>query len=528
MSKKKILLAAAVFCAAFVCMFPLLQDHFYYDDVKLVQNNPALRAQHAMSYFKGNLYGGQVKTDPFYRPLHMLSLLGNKLLLGNSALYYRLVNLILHGIASVMIFLLLASFMNILPSFLGALLFAVHPVHVESVAIIFNRSDILAVIFLCVAVLTIRASRIGPLYAAVGAGLFYILALMSKETAVVVFLLLALVLFLKRYHGIKLRQRGMNSVFWSFLLISFLYILLRIVIIGGVGASQENSFFKGAGFSVIFPTMSRVFLDYFLLNLFPICQRISYADYELSRGLFESRAIFSYLFHVLVLSLALINIRKRTALAFLLLAIYVSLIPVSQIVPFMDIKAERFLYLPSIFFCALPVLSFAKLKGRSKHFLIAGMVALSAVFFVRTLQYSSYFKAPQRLWEEMTRRAPDNHKFQFNLGADYLYKSREAEKALPHLARAVELEPDFPMAYAALGIAYSYTGQLDCAGRSFRKGLEKYPENIMLNFNYSVFLYKIEEFGKAYHHVMRVLKKYPSDREARDLLQEIKLKMGDK
>jgi len=135
---------------------------------------------------------------PYYRPLTNLSYLLDKYLWGEQAFGFHLTNLLLHLGNTLLVFRLTLEVVRIpLAAWAGALLFAVHPIHTESVDMILGRTDLLATLFYLITFLLFRhylGSRGTPkapyLYTASLVSFF--LALLSKEMAVTLLLIILL------------------------------------------------------------------------------------------------------------------------------------------------------------------------------------------------------------------------------------------------------------------------------------------------------------------------------------------------
>ena len=126
----------------------------------------------------------------FYRPVTMLSLALDRAVGGGAAWPFHLTNVLLHALASALLFRLLRRLgVEAWLALAGAALFAVHPVHVESVAFVSGRTDLLAANFVFgAALLWLRdrgeGGRTGLGLVAAGSALFA-LGSLSKEVALV-------------------------------------------------------------------------------------------------------------------------------------------------------------------------------------------------------------------------------------------------------------------------------------------------------------------------------------------------------
>ncbi len=137
-----------------------LGNGFTLDDRTLVLEDPRTSGlDHIGEIITGGYRISQ--TDSLYRPLTVLSLALNRVVTGEGAFGFHLVNLGLHLIAVLLVFLLGREiFRDRHSSLIAALVFAVHPVHVEAVANIVGRAEIMAAIsVLGSLILLLRASR---------------------------------------------------------------------------------------------------------------------------------------------------------------------------------------------------------------------------------------------------------------------------------------------------------------------------------------------------------------------------------
>ncbi|RJP72076.1 MAG: hypothetical protein C4532_06525, partial [Candidatus Abyssobacteria bacterium SURF_17] len=152
-------LTLAVMLAAIVCIVfaNTLLNGFVFDDVSMIRENPAIRdARYVKSYFTRPFFSvGQPVTGPvaydYYRPLVLLSYLGDHLVWRGLPWGYHLTNVLLHTGVTVLVFLLLTRLrLSDGAAFIGAVLFAVHPALVDSVAGVSGRSDPLCALFFLV------------------------------------------------------------------------------------------------------------------------------------------------------------------------------------------------------------------------------------------------------------------------------------------------------------------------------------------------------------------------------------------
>ena len=150
---------------------------FVFDDVTLIQQNPDVI----------DLNWGKILGRSGYRPIRTFTYALNSALGGMNPFGYHLFNVLLHAANSLLVFLFLRSIQGRIDvSFLGAMLFAVHPVQTASVAYISGRKDLLAAFFVLLALLPYNKwRRQGGWQGLTLTGSALLLAILSKEVAAV-------------------------------------------------------------------------------------------------------------------------------------------------------------------------------------------------------------------------------------------------------------------------------------------------------------------------------------------------------
>src|SRR5256884_7417995 len=164
-----------VFATAVAAYLPTLTYGFVEDDRAVVAANPrAHSVPQALGAFD-QPYGG----DEFYRPLTILSFAVDWTVSGGRAGWLHLMNALWHGVASVLVALLLAQALSPAAAAAGGLVFALHPVHAEAVAGLVGRAEVLAAVGMLGAVLCARHRRWAAAVACAAA------AMLSKEHGVI-------------------------------------------------------------------------------------------------------------------------------------------------------------------------------------------------------------------------------------------------------------------------------------------------------------------------------------------------------
>jgi len=141
-----------LFLISFIAFSPVLKNGFIstWDDSVYVIQNQLLHDLSWQGVIKIFSYGDELqRLINNYHPLTTLSLALNYQVSGLSPASYHLANLLLHGLNAVLAFLFvyLLSRRRMWPALISGLLFAIHPMHVESVAWVSERKDVLYTFF---------------------------------------------------------------------------------------------------------------------------------------------------------------------------------------------------------------------------------------------------------------------------------------------------------------------------------------------------------------------------------------------
>ena len=205
---RKIRIFQLIFLAVFTFLlyFPSIKGQFIWDDgVQVVRNEFVKDWSSCGKIFVTDLGAGANTPTPFYRPLPLFLHLVNYQLSGLDVRGFHLVNIFLHILAGILVYLfLLELFKDSLIAFFAAFLFLVHPVQVESVAWISAGAEILAAIgILGCLILYLRWSFSKGVREYLLLALLYAFALLSKENSL---LLLPLIVLIQFLFGVKAKK----------------------------------------------------------------------------------------------------------------------------------------------------------------------------------------------------------------------------------------------------------------------------------------------------------------------------------
>ena len=394
---------------------------------------------------------------------------------------------------------------------LAALLFAVHPVHVESVAGIVGQADSLCCIFFCLAIVLFASSRVvcdaqhSRRFVCVLLALFCaVLSTLSKEVGLTVlgcFVALDWLLPPPVQPVGQLQTRfAKSSSIWMpklvrlgcCLVIAWSYVRLREWITGGdhlVPMIYERKVENPIPFLSRLPaalTTAYVHARYAGLLIFPayLSADWSHACLGTVEDVWDLRNIYSCALYGSILFAALkarpwcFSLRQagftgplpsRIASFYIILAALPYLPASNLLFPVGTMVAERLLYLPSVGFCLLAAMGLLRLpKGWGRRTLIALLVTLSVG---RTVTQDAAWVSDKSLWVAAERTCPGSAKIHSQLGILAENEGRYND-ALAHSLQARLLEPTYcdPTYNIALAL-WHLPGQKMSAIESFRKAL---------------------------------------------------------
>jgi protein O-mannosyl-transferase len=483
-----------ILLASLVAFSPVFSAGFIWDDDDYITQNIQLRDSAGLARI-----WLQPSATPQYYPLVHTTFWCEYQLWGLNPLGYHIVNLLVHVASACVLFLVLRR-LTISGALLAALLFAVHPVQVESVAWVTERKNTLSTLFYLLSFLfflisverrTVQQSRARFDRRFALSMLLFIGGLLSKTVVCTLPLALGITLWWRwgRIAWIDLvRLVGMCLVGVSF---AWMTVTLERDQVGAVGDEFDWTWAERiliAGRAICF-YMGKIFL--------PIQQAFFYPRWEL-----DSNSIMQWLFPlaVIILLSATWFLRSRIGRhAFAALSLYlVALLPALGFVnvyPFRySFVADHFQYLasiyPLVFVSALSHHFWCKLfppleEPNSTQRLISwGTVAclpLIGVLIVMTANYAKTFSDLETLWQSTLKRNPSAFAAHTNLAILYLQRN-DREKGLQHLQESLKIKPqNNPEAEVnflqVTGELKIMKGEIKPAQANFERVLNEFPSS---------------------------------------------------
>ena len=480
-SKLKTALPFLVLAIAVALVFAnSLGADFIYDDLAFVANNEAIRRFSPLSKFLLSPEAfAQPANDHVYRPLASFSFAVNYALGGLDVRGYHLTNLLFHAINAFLVFVLLRrAGLDEGASFVGALIFAIHPAHVEAVTWISGRGNVLFLTFFLLSLLIYMridsvagARRAVLLGAAVAA---YAISLLAKEMALPLpGLLFGYDLYFRRERDIKWWTRRL-WLYVPFAVVAILYILLRTHVLGKVGQVE----YHGGSAYMTFLVMLRALAVYARLLFVPVGLSLS-RHFRPSHSIFEPSVLLSLGFVLSTIGVGIAAFRRSPLISFGLFWFAVAIVPVSNIIPVNAIVADRFLYGPSIGFCFVAAVWFNSARGsegRRRSVAVAAFVSVLFCFIMLSINRNNEFDNPILLWQKTAKSSPTSFVAYNNLGLEYM-KQGMLPEAVVALEKAVEIRGDLPQAHLGLAMCYAQKGDVNMAIRHYETAIAN-TENV--------------------------------------------------
>jgi len=457
-----------------------------------------------------------------WHPITWLSHIVDVQLFGLDAGKQHVTNLLLHMANAILLLLLLFRLTGALwRSAFVAALFALHPLHVESVAWIAERKDVLSTLFWLLTLFAwlayVRSKKAGP-YALTLA--LFALGLMAKPMLVTLPFTLLLLDFWP-LHRLTLPLRGrskeIKALLWEkaplFAMAAASGVITFIAQRSG-GAVQTLA---GLPLSERAANAARGYVAYLGKTFWPSALAVYYP--HLRAGLFAASTIAA-IGALAVLTVVILRLGRKAApyLSFGWLWYLGTLVPVIGLVQVGDqAMADRYTYMPLVGIFTAAVWGTADLARDNRVLRHAAMgmgLAVLAVLLILTRRQAAYWADEETLFGHTLAVTSNNWLAHTNYGLA-LYQKGRIKEALAHYKEAVRIDPDAFDAHNNLGVAYNNGGRVDEAIAQYHEALRIQPRSAVAFYNLGLALAKKNLWSEAITHYQKALQFKPDLPEAR-------------
>ncbi len=467
--RKKVILHLLIILAFGIAAYAnSFSNQFLYDDEHYIQRNTYIKDfSHLKDIFTKNVGAGAFRLDNFYRPIQLSAYSIVYHISGVNVFGYHLLNLLLHlGNAILIYFFILALFEKKEISFICSLLFTVHPVHTEAITYMNGTADPLAMFFgLLSLFLYLRANERINYY--ILSLICFTIALLSKETIII---LPFLIILLDLYKRESLRKKCLN--YTPYFMLMGCYILLRATIFNFTKSlnlfTEPNLYTQNLHYRIF--TFLASLVEYYKLLLAPINLQYD-RKMVVFVSLFTPQVFISLILLLIFVYFAYCSFKSNRIALLGFIWFFISLAPVSGVVPINGFCMEHWLYLPSIGFLIVLSYLMAKLnKNISLAFLgklrlsiklyLPFLLLIAIIFSYRTIERNKDWKDPITFYNKILEHNPYAARVHNNLAMAYSHEG-SLDKAERHYKTAISIEDRYAEIHHNLGLLY------------FRKGMVK-------------------------------------------------------
>ena len=445
-----------------------LGGEFVYDDgyqilknptVQSADNIPAMFTQGVWQFMSSDT---SKAVGLYYRPMFNSLLIVNYQLFGFSPFGWHLVSLLLHLAATFLVYRLARAWDQPREiAALAALLFGVHPIHVESVAWVSGVPDPLATVFVLLALLFHeRSVREGSnnkwVLASLGMAL---LALFTKEVAIVLAGAVAVREWLRsegeESFGARLNRTVQRAA--PFVIAGFLYLAARIAVLGFISKPEPKA--VNITTEQVLLTQPSVLFAYVRMLFAPYPLSVIY-DHGYVNAPNQPPFWLPLLLIVAVIAVSLWLVRNSKVGLLALAWVVMFLLPVMNLKAFNpeeSIIHDRYLYLPSVGFCLLAAMGLGWLYQRaaasSKKLVMAAAILIVVVFSGLTFAQNFTWQNDLTMATHALNYAP-GRPFLLNYLAAYHSGKNNSAEAEKFYRQAIAAKPDYYDAMSNLGDIY--------------------------------------------------------------------------
>jgi tetratricopeptide (TPR) repeat protein len=459
----RIVFAGLILLAVFCVYANSLQNDFVWDDKALIVDNSSIRSWKSLrENFSTHLYHGTRNASNFYRPILEASFMVDYAVWKLRVSGWHFTNTLLHAINALLIFFIFGKIQrDYIASLVAAMLFAVHPIFTSAVTYISGRGDPLALFFILISFLFFVKSRY------VLGFLFFLLAILTKETAIVLPILF--------FAYIKVIDRDRKP----YVLLPYvgLYAVYGVLRATALNFPYVPTLTGGSTLYLRLLTMSKIIFMYLRLLILPL-------GLHMERNIPYVKSILEW--QVLASVVALIGAGifvgkkiygREKYIFFGIMWFLIALLPVSNIKPLNMAMAEHWMYVPAIglFSCAGLFFSKAIKKGRIWRYAGgAGLIAIVLSYSFLTFSQNKLWKDEKTFYTNFLQYVPDSFVVLTNMGNIYADEGN-LNQAIRKYKKALEICPHFTAAHNSLARAYVKLGKLDKAVWHGERAVQYFP-----------------------------------------------------
>jgi len=444
----------------------VIQGPFIWDARALVIDNEYIHSfEHAKHWFTGETIQelGRNSTT-VYRPISKAVYASIYHFAELNVIPYHIVLMLIHVINTFLVFTLLQKFKcSRFGSFLAALLFLVHPVHTTMISYIAGIPDAISSLFILLGLLFFLQKKSAAL---IGAVLCFIIAMLAKESGIILLGLSALIAIYDWKHFGKKEKKAKLIFFLTLGGVTALYFWLRLTYINPQGlVLNKMDYIYTQSLLVRMMTFISTVWDYTKLIFAPVGLYFDRIGYHY-QTLLTFRGIFGIIVIITGLIGSYISFKKDKKFFLGFFWIFVALGPVSGIIPVNAIYRENWLYIPMIGVGILLSLLWDKISKKKPTTFIAIYMIVITLLSTATI-YRNFEWADAHAFFENEIEHNNTHPRIYNQYARLHFREGNHKKAIEFFSEAISIsapdDPGLANIHYDLGTAYLLNKDLNSA-----------------------------------------------------------------
>lgn len=455
----------------FFSYFNILNNQFVWDDYEfIVQWETPRNFSNFPEFLKGVTPPGH---EGVYRPVRtMLYSVAMNFFGTQNPFPYHLQGLLIHLLVTSVIFFIVKKLTdNSLLSFITALLFGLHPIHIENVSFATANFDLFGLLFMFGAYLLYLVSERGKKKLLLIISLFFaFLALFTYELSLplIILIIMADFFFHEKHKNIKYSL----PLYGLFLIPTALYFFIRFVVVH----VPTRSGFMLDNFYLTMLTMAKVFLRYIQLLIFPLDLNViptiapgitalrAESAAAANQSIFEIQTILAVCIIIGIIASIILLYKRHKIASFALVWILITMLPFANVIPVGILFSERYLYAVSFGLClfiaywVVFIFELKNIASLAKKATIGVLIVLLGFYFVRTVTRNNDWQNSVALWEQTISRSPENPDMYNNAGIAYS-QAGDNKGAIQKFQEAIKLNNKDARYYANMALSMWNSGQ---------------------------------------------------------------------
>ncbi len=500
---KNWLLILIIVLLVLIAYHPSLDGEFVYDDNRQIEanqliQNSSLYQQALLSDVWAFKADGSTSVSNYWRPTFVAWMIFNYQMAELDPFYWHVTNISLHILVAVLLFFLLRCWsLSIGMALSTAALFALHPIHVESVAWIAGSPDILFTLFIICALIcwhfVVQAHQLKSrhLVLVVFSLLFYALALGAKEVGILFPPLFMLLAYWKGQIAMTTQQTTLKpstnfkliTISSLFILVAVTYFLIRLKILGFI----SKGYIESLPINHFLYTLPQVISFYWQQLIIPIEAAANFPPRALSSisiGQFVLPLIFGATMAILVFLLS----RKSRIQTLGLLLLLLPLLPALNLFAFHheQLVHHRYLYLPVLGLLLLIIPTWQRSIG--KNYPKANYLVLTLLLTGYTYQswrFSQIWHDNLSLWQNTLKVDPDSA-FNWQQLANAHLGLEQFPEAIAAFDQSINIQAT-PRSLYGLAKSQHLSGAHDIAARTLQLTINEYRTKIDAYLGYQIY-----------------------------------------